>query len=151
MINIFLLLLPLFVGLSVVTQGVLNQKANLYWDFATNLFVNALVFLVVSVALLFVAKVYPEWCPDYLKPRAFELDKFKWWFLIPGICGFFIVLGVPWSLETNGPSKTFIVLVVSQIILSLLLEKFVFAAPVSTLKLAGAIVAAVGASIVVMT
>lgn len=143
-------LLPLFLGLTVVTQGTLNRRVSADWGLASTVFLNATVFFVVSLLLIIALQVSPQLFPDYLKIQSFDLAKFKLWFLIPGLCGFFLVLGVPWSLQVNGPSKTFILLIVAQIVLSLIVEKFFFAGNPSVMKIFGAVIAMVGAVIVSM-
>jgi uncharacterized membrane protein YdcZ (DUF606 family) len=141
-------LLPLFLGLTVVTQGTLNRRVSADWGLASTVFLNATVFFGVSLLLIIAVQVSPKFFPEYLKVQSFDLSKFKSWFLIPGLCGFFLVLGVPWSLQVNGPSKTFILLIVAQIILSLVVEKFFFAGNPSSMKILGALIAAIGAVIV---
>ena len=145
------LILPLFLGLTVVTQGALNRQVSAVWGLTWTVFLNATLFFVVSFALLMTTKFHPQILPEYLKVDQFSPEKFKWYFLIPGLCGFFLVLGVPWSLQINGPSKTFILLIVAQIILSLILDKFLFEATISYLKLMGAALVMAGALLVALS
>ena len=144
------LLLPLFLGMAVVTQGALNRRISAELGLTWTVFLNASLFFLVSLALLLATKYVPQMLPEYLRVDQFSANKLKWWFLIPGFCGFFLVLGVPWSLQINGPSKTFILLIVAQILLSLVLDKFVFEATVSATKLAGAALALAGAILVAL-
>jgi len=144
------LILPIFLGLSVVTQGVLNRKIAGDWGLSSAIFLNAVVLLVISLVFISGAKWMPQIFPEFLRLQNLEMENAKWWFLIPGLCGFFIVLGVPWSLQNNGPSKTFILLIVSQVVFSLLFEKFVFESSVSILKIVGACVAVLGAILVAL-
>lgn len=142
------LFLPLVLGLSTVTQGILNRGVAESWGLVWAVFLNAAFFLVVSVLLLLASHYTPQYLPEYLRISQFSVDKFKWWFLIPGFCGFCIVICIPWSLQTLGPSKTFVFMIVAQIIFSLLAEKFVFDSNLSVTKVFGAVLAMAGAALV---
>ncbi len=145
------LILPVILALSVVLQGMLNKKIAAEQSLVFAVFLNATVFLIVSGVLFFISKKYSESMPSFLKmpidsKNIFSSDNL--WYLIPGLCGFVLVLGIPWALQNLGSAKTFIILIVSQIILSLLAEKFVFNNDLSILKITGALVALVGAVMV---
>ena len=143
----FYLVIPVFLGLTVVAQGVLNRRIGGEWGLSSAVFLNAVVFMIVSSALIFTAKLFPQLMPDYLKMRPIDLDKMKLWFVIPGLCGFFLVLGIPWSIQMAGPSKTFLVLIASQIVLGLLYEKLFLDEPISTMKYVGALVSTIGVAL----
>lgn len=143
----FYLIIPILLGFTVVAQGVLNRHIGTEWGLSSAVFLNALVFMIVSFALVIVAKIFPEIMPEYLRIQQIDLDKMKWWFLIPGLCGFFLVLGIPWSIQMAGPSKTFLVLIASQIVLGLLYEKLFLDEPISTMKYAGAVVSTIGVAL----
>ncbi len=145
------LILPLILGMTVVTQGALNRRVSADWGLTWTVFLNASLFFVVSFILLMTTKYLPQILPEYLKVDQFSTEKVRWFYLVPGLCGFFLVLGVPWSLQINGPSKTFILLIVAQIILSLVLDKFVFEATVSFTKLVGAALVMTGALLVALS
>lgn len=142
------LVLPLFLGFSVVTQGILNRKIAAEWGLPSTVLLNAAVFFILSGILFLLTRVFPEYFPDYLRVHQFNLQKTKYWFLFPGMCGFFLVLGVPWALQNIGPSKTFILLIVAQTVLSVMADKWIFHTEVSMMKLVGSIVALMGALIV---
>ena len=143
-------ILPVFLGLTVVSQGVLNRRVGAEWGLSSAVLLNAAVFFMLSTALIIAAKYYPEFFPEQFRLQSIDLDKIKPWFLVPGICGFMLVMGVPWSLQMNGPSKTFIFLIVSQVVFSLVFEKLFFSAEVGWMKVLGAILAVAGAGLVAL-
>ncbi len=145
------LFLPLLLGVTVVAQGALNQKVAKVWGLSWAVFLTGILFFIISIGLLLATRFFPQFLPDYLKVDQLAIEKAKWWFAVPGICGFFIVVGVPWSLQTNGASKTFILLIMSQIVTSLVLDKFIFGTSPSNIKIAGAALAMLGAGLVVMS
>ena len=144
----FSILIPFFIGLSVVTQGVLNRQIGAAWGLGAAVFLNASVLFVLS-SLLFLGLIYfPQSFPSFLQLSSPEASRAQAWFVIPGLCGLLIVIGVPWSLQMNGPGKTFILVIVAQIIFSLLFEKFFFGLSLSLMKIMGALFVAVGAALV---
>lgn len=143
------IVLPFIIGLAGVTQGILNRQVSASWGLAWAVALNALLFVVYSAVLLVFSHFAPQVLPEYLRVSTFTIEKFKWWFVLPGLCGFLLVLGIPWSIQMMGPSKTFILFIVAQIVFSLLAEKFFFESEVSPLKIAGALLATAGAVLVI--
>ena len=142
------ILLPVFLGLNIVIQGVLNKNIGANWGLSTAVMLNATIFFVISASFLLLATLVPNCLPEFLRPSEISARQFKIWFLVPGICGFMLVLGIPYSLQNNGPSKTFILLIVSQAIFSLLYEKFVLHGQIAFLKVVGATLAVLGSALV---
>jgi len=145
------LILPFVIGLAGVTQGILNRQVSAEWGLVWAVGLNAVLFLVYSGVLLGLSYYAPQSLPEYLRVSTFSADKFKWWFVVPGFCGFMLVLGIPWSIQMMGPSKTFILFIVAQIVFSLLAEKLFFGSSLSIMKLAGAVLAISGAALVMLS
>lgn len=147
----FYIILPFLIGLAGVTQGILNRQVSASWGLAWAVGLNAVLFIVYSGILLGILQLAPQFLPEYLRVSSFSFDKFKWWYLLPGLCGFLLVLGIPWSIQSMGPSKTFILFIVAQIVFSLLAEKIFFDSNVSVMKIAGAFLAMAGAALVMLS
>lgn len=143
------IILPMLIGLAGVAQGILNRQVSASWGLTWAVGLNAVLFIVYSAVLLVVMQFAPQVLPEYLRVSTFSMEKFKWWFVLPGLCGFLLVLGIPWSIQMMGPSKTFILFIVAQIVFSLLAEKFFFDSSVPILKIAGAFLAIAGAALVI--
>ena len=143
-----LVFVPLVLGVMSVLQGSWNQKFSETWGLTSVLFVNALVFLVCSLILILLAWMRVPWLPDFLK----DLGTREWrnWFLVPGIFGFFFVLGIPWSIRNIGPAKTFVVLIGAQVLLGLVLDALSGSAQLNELKIAGALLTALGAGLIMI-
>jgi uncharacterized membrane protein YdcZ (DUF606 family) len=67
--------------------------------------------------------MFGDWIPAFIQPH-WERYYFHWWHVVPGICGFFLVLLIPWSIANLGSSTVFILLVSSQIVASVFLDIF---------------------------
>jgi bacterial/archaeal transporter family-2 protein len=142
------IILPFLIGLAGVAQGILNRQVSASWGLTWAVVLNAVLFIVYSLVLLGFLQYAPQVLPEYLRVSTFSTEKFKWWFVLPGLCGFLLVLGIPWSIQIMGPSKTFILFIVAQIVFSLLAEKFFFGSDIPVLKIAGALLAMCGAALV---
>jgi len=137
------LLIPITIGLSVVLQGILNRKMSLVWGLPEVIVLNGAVFFIISLAYYFGVRLFSPEMPPLKSP--------EYWYFLPGICGFLIVLGVPSSIGIMGPTKTFITLIVSQVVFSLALEKVIFGDSPGTLKIVGAAIATIGAVLVAIS
>jgi transporter family-2 protein len=119
-------LAPIFVGILVVSQGILNKNFGQQYGLSIAVFVNATVFLILAGVLLSLGSKFTEsteWVPAFIRPQ-WANYQFQWWHLIPGICGFLLVLLIPWSIINLGASIVFLLLVSSQIVLSVLWDVF---------------------------
>lgn len=144
------LAIPIAIGLAVVVQGILNRQIGLNWGLSAAVLLNAVVFLFLCAGLYLWTRWTSEPLPSYLKFPEGPSSPPAYWYLIPGLCGFFIVVGVPISLFQVGPTKTFIILIVSQIVFSLVMEKFISGDTPGFLKIAGGILAVIGAALVAL-
>ncbi|MDZ4081671.1 MAG: DMT family transporter [Bdellovibrionales bacterium] len=146
--------IPVILGLGVVIQGLLNRRIGAAIGLSTAVLINAIVFFLLSAAVIGASYLKPDIFPSMLKPPTTTLREASlagpsyWLYWVPGFFGFLLVLGVPFSIQQLGPSKTFIVLIVAQVFFSLLAEWLFFDASLNNMKLFGAMLAVAGAAIV---
>ncbi|MBN8540822.1 MAG: DMT family transporter [Deltaproteobacteria bacterium] len=146
--------IPIVLGLGVVIQGLMNRRIGAAIGLTTAVLINAIVFFVLSLAVIGASYIKPELFPEMLRPPttsfrdAAQTGPSFWVYWIPGFFGFLLVLGVPFSIQQLGPSKTFIVLIVAQVFFSLLAERLFFDAGFNSMKLIGTLLAVTGAAIV---
>lgn len=143
------MLLPPILGAAVVCQAILNWQFSESLGLATAVLINAGVFFAAAAMLWLGTRLMPDLFPDFLKPgpAGFEANATL---LVPGLCGFLLVLGAPWSLQKVGPSMTFVLLVGAQIVLGVFADKWIFDLDPAWTKWLGAGLALVGAVLVVM-
>ena len=140
-------ILPIALGVSVVLQASLNREMALHYGLATAVLLNAAVFLVLSLSLFALGKFAPQYVPGFLQPKASDIP-FSWVYIVPGICGFFLVLGLPWALEKIGPSNAFLILIATQIVVSLAIEGYRTQSLPHSLKMTGAVLVIIGGMLV---
>jgi len=138
------LLLPPVLGAAFLCQAILNRQISESLGLATAVLINASVFVVVAAMVWLGTRWFPEYFPAFLKPGPSSLNV-NAMLLIPGLCGFLFVFGGPWAVLKIGPSKTFVLLVGSQILLSVLVDMWLFDLQVDWTKWLGAGLAVAGA------
>ncbi len=146
--NFLALLLPLALGATAVTQANLNRYTGTHLGLASAVFLNAAIFFVLGIFLYFIAKLSPNAVPEFMRVKP-ALSGYSWLFLVPGFCGFLYVLGLPWSIQNIGPALSFILLIASQVTVSLGLEYFQTGAVPSALRVLGAAFVLLGSVLVV--
>ena len=132
-------LIALLSGALMSVQGVFNTKVtegSSMW--AANVFVQFTAFIVCFVAWLFADRT------SFREVLAVEPK----YFLLGGVIGAFITLTVIKSMDSLGPAKAVMLIVISQIIVAYVIELFgmfgVEKQPFSWRKVLGALVAIVG-------
>lgn len=139
--------LPPVLGAAVLVQAILNRQFSQSLGLATAVLINASVFFAAAAMLWVWTRIMPELSPAFLKPGAASFDV-NASLIVPGLCGFVLVLGAPWAIQNVGPSKTFVVLVGAQIVLSVIADQLIFGLDPSWTKWFGACLALVGAVLV---
>jgi uncharacterized membrane protein YdcZ (DUF606 family) len=142
------LLIPLILGLTVVLQGTLNKKIGESIGLVSAVFINAAIFFILSGILYVVSRWNPSLLPDFLRPKG-SLTIEKSWYLVPGICGFVLVTGLPIAIRQLGPAKSFILLISSQILVSLIFDH-ILGNNTTGLKVAGALLILIGSMMVTL-
>lgn len=127
-------ILPALIGIASVMQSVLNRRIGDSLGLTTAVAINATVLLVLAWATAL-----------YYNPSGFKnLSDWQWYYLIPGLLGFLVILGLPQSIGKIGVPQTFLVFVTSQIIFSCGYEYFILHQDINIKKWLGAIVSLIG-------
>jgi len=141
-------LLVVFIGFTVVAQGNMNRAIANLWGLPTATLLSAVSFLALSLVWFFIARLYPNTMPDFLRVRT-QGDSISWWYILPGMLGVAFVAGMPWAFQNIGATKTFILLVASQIVFGIVWDLLITQITISTTTLIGAGITLVGAAVTV--
>lgn len=141
--------LPPLLGAAVLCQAILNRQFGESLGLASAVLINATVFFAASILLWAGTRMAPDIFPSILKPGTPAFDA-KATLIVPGLCGFLLVVGAPWALQKVGPSKTFVLLVGAQIVLSVLADRWIFDLDLAWTKWAGAGLVLAGAILVAL-
>ncbi|MCF8059353.1 MAG: DMT family transporter [Bacteriovoracaceae bacterium] len=129
-------LIPIAVGVSGILQGGFNRNMSAPLGLAHSLLIGNVLVLIYSIVFYFGVLKYPEAFPDFFRARA-PLSSFKWWYIIPSICGFIIISGIPFGISKIGAVKVTVLIVVAQMITSIIWDITVDKVPVNTMKALG--------------
>jgi uncharacterized membrane protein YdcZ (DUF606 family) len=110
-------LVPAVLGVLAVIQAGLNRRVAAQWGLPTAVVLNGLVLTIGAVCLVLYFVVRPE---SGLNEIRFEVKLFAPWFLLPGLIGLGLVFGGPWSIAHLGAVTTFILLISSQLLMSVI-------------------------------
>ena len=142
--NYLLYSLPIAIGFAAVVQGGLNQDIMKRWGIAGAVLLSNLQVLIWSLGLWLIARYATTLLSNAWRPTQESLD-FYWWYLIPGLCGIFIVAGIPIAIDKLGAGKTFMAILLAQIIGGVIWDYFAAGKGISARQVAGIFVAAGGA------
>lgn len=133
-------LIPLLLGCLAVLQGVLNRKIAAQWGLAHAVVLSASTLVVASIGFALFVRTWPTLFPPEFRGNV-DIRAWKWWFIIPGCCGFFVVSGVPWTLSKVGALQVFVGIVAAQIIASAAWDAVFEGIPLSTTRVLGGLLA----------
>jgi transporter family-2 protein len=142
--------IPIILGLSIVTQGAMNQVIGTERGLGFAVMLNASVFFVLSILLYFFLTRFSTSFSASLAnilPVKETTESLKWYYIIPGICGFLIVLGSPLAMGQIGGAAFFVLLILAQILTSLLYDSFIVGSPLNFSKILGALLTFAGAAL----
>jgi uncharacterized membrane protein YdcZ (DUF606 family) len=136
--------LPLFLGAISVFQAGLNETMISKIGFSLTMVCNSVVLLGLSLLFVTLFQQNPAFLPKEFHAPSSEFT-WNWWYLLPGLLGFFLVAGIPISFAANGSAKTMILLVAFQILTGILWDYFYREAEFSKRQIFGAGLALLGA------
>lgn len=139
-------LFSILAGVLGVTQAGLNKIIGESWGLSGSLFLNGVIYMLCN-ALLFLTVYY---LPRYFSGEYLvqgQLAQFRLWWIVPGICGFLLVMGLVYSVLKIGAAQTFVLCVSAQIVFGIIWDLTVENRPVGMARLAGAALVLAGAAL----
>ena len=136
-------------GVTIVVQGLVNREMATVWGLGSAVMINAVIFTLLCLGFYFIAQYTPHLVPEFIRTKSSDLP-FKWYYTLPGICGFLIVAGVPWAIQNIGAAKCLILVIGAQVIVSLLYDSWQTDARLNWMKLAGGVLTMAGSALVIL-
>ncbi|MFY9343477.1 MAG: DMT family transporter [Planctomycetota bacterium] len=137
------LVVPFVLGVAAVLQVTLNKAIAAHTGFGAAVALNSLVAAVCAAGFALACALRAQ--PDGLLRWNPDLAAFRPWWIVPGIVGFLLVLGLPWAVQRVGALSTFVALVTAQMLASAAWDWLVGGIPLSASRVAGACCAVAGA------
>lgn len=136
-------LLAFCAGIFAILQVGMNKNISQQWGFIATVLIGACVYLLSNLLFLVITHYRPHWFPaEYLAQGSWSNFKIYW--LLPGFLGFCLVLGLTISLSQIGAVPTFLISIAAQVIGSALWDYFMDGRPLTTIKIAGALLTVAG-------
>ncbi len=133
------LLIPLGLGAAAVIQATLNQQIAGSWGLARAAMLN--VSIAFACALTMWLYCMAAGLKGELLRGSLEAAAFRAWWVLPGVFGFAIVVGLPWAVAKVGALPTFVSLVAAQMVTSALWDRYVSGVPLNLSRVLGAVLA----------
>lgn len=138
---------PFILGALTVVQSVMNRSLGVKYGWpVAGMINNTFGFLFAGLLVLILAVIFSG-------KGISRVDEWHWWYFIPGCFGMLFVMGIPLAVHQIGASRTFVLLVASQILFGLLWDLWSTPAvdgqwPVSPIRILGVGLTLLGAVVV---
>ena len=144
------IVLSIIAGAFGVWQAGLNKVVADSLGFTASLLFNGVFFLVFN-ALFFLFVLYkPQSLPaEFAVKLAFQ--DFRWWWLLPGLMGFALVMGLAVSVGRIGAVQTIVISVAAQVFASILWDLWQGDFALNKWRLVGAGLTLVGAVVATLS
>jgi transporter family-2 protein len=143
----WMILIPGFLGVAAVLQGGLNRQIAARVGLPNTVLLSATMLLLASLALWVVAYRMPAALPWYLQLKGHR-GLFAAWWVVPGLLGLALVLGIPFAIERVGAFPVFLGVLAGQLLTSLVWDALLEGRPLTPMKVCGALLALAGAALV---
>jgi len=141
-------ILPIILGGAGVIQAVMNKDVAAVYGLSLASLINGVIVVFCAVFVFILVQYFPAYFPDILVFNKNKIKSFEWWYLIPGVIGFFLVLLVPLAIMEVGTLPVFLGIIAGQIVVSIVWDAYYENIPVNTIRVAGALLTFMGALLV---
>jgi uncharacterized membrane protein YdcZ (DUF606 family) len=121
MTSAYFYILPIIAAIGAVFQPILNEAVSRRAGNIGAIFWNGIIFGVFSTLFFLASKWMGPSLPEILRVKSMEFEPF---YIVAGFCGVLIVSLLPPAIPTLGVSTTLILFIVTQLVLSTLVDKF---------------------------
>jgi uncharacterized membrane protein YdcZ (DUF606 family) len=141
-------MLPIILGGSGVIQAVMNKDIAAVYGLSLASLINGAIVVLCAVFVFVLVQYFPGYFPDILIFNKNNVKVFQWWYLIPGVIGFCLVLLVPLAIMEVGTLPVFLGIIAGQIIVSIVWDAYYENIPVNIICVVGALLTFMGAFLV---
>lgn len=133
-------IIPLLIGVLGIFQGALIKNMALEIGMAHATLIATTITFFLAVGLFFLVRGNAQIFPSFFSLKH-SFTYFRWWYLIPGLITFFILLFFPSAMNELGAVKVTILVVAGQIIFSTFWDFFIENIAITLFKLLGIVFA----------
>lgn len=136
--------ISILIGALAVIQGGLNRQMAKSVGLSSALLINSIFVLIFAYIFWLVAAKSVHLFQESMAPRGSLVSDFKWWYLIPSVCGFLLILGIPSIIPKLGAQSVFLCIVVGQMIFSLIWDLTFEGKSIDAMRITGVVIALIG-------
>lgn len=130
-------------GAIAVLQGGLNRQIAKDWGLSVAIFLNSSILLLIALAFGLICYFNSQNIPEVFQPK-WNSTAWRTWYVIPAICGFSLVAGIPALIPKLGAVGVFLSIVVGQMAFSLLWDLKIEQLPLEPRRAVGVGLALIG-------
>ena len=140
-----MLAVPVVLGVAAVLQSGLNRQIARSWGFPVAAGLSGAVLVLVALITITVLRLGGQ-----PAPFTGAVDGPSWWWLLPGVFGFCLVVGLPWAFGKLGASTVFVWMVAGQLIAGLVWDVVSGTRVLGAVTIVGTVLALAGAALVTL-
>ena len=139
--------LSILIGLCQVCQAGVNRHISKHIGLPAASVLNNVLGCSCAVLVYFVEDSSKESLPDAWENRG-NFSDMRWWWVLPGFFGFFIVVSIPWGIARMGAFRMFATMIAAELVAGLAWDAIFEGKPVGLVRAMTAVSVGIGAAIV---
>lgn len=143
-------IMSIVAGAFGVWQAGMNKVVADSLGFTFSLVFNGFFFLFFNLIFFAYVLAKPGMLPAEFTVQ-WALNEFRWWWVVPGLMGFILVMGLAVSIGRIGAVQTFVISIAAQIFASVAWDMFAGDQEVNKMRLVGAGLTLVGAVVATLS
>lgn len=142
--NQTIVVLCILAGCATAVQGGLNRRIADLWGASPTILLNGLSLCVAAGLTIWLASRSDTAFASLIGPKPGVLTRPHWWYVVPGLLGFFMLMVMPGAIAKIGVTQVFVLLLAGQLLTALVWDKWVEGMSISLSRIAGVSLVFVG-------
>lgn len=142
-------MIPVGMGAAAVLQAGLNRQIGGAWGLPIATLMNSMILTLAAIGTYLFVRFSGWGVPELFRIRD-GFPRISWWYFVPGILGFTLISGMPYSIARIGALKTFVFFIGAQLVMSIVWDLWVEKIPISWSRVTGIVLVFLGSLLVVI-
>lgn len=142
--NQTIVLLCVLAGCAMAVQGGLNRRIADLWGASPTILLNGLSLCVAATLTIWLASRSDTAFASLIGPKPGALTRPLWWYVVPGLLGFFMLMVMPGAIAKIGLTQAFLLLLAGQLFAALVWDRWIGGMSISLSRIAGVSLVFVG-------
>ncbi len=142
--NPTIVILCILAGCATAIQGGLNRRIAELWGASPTILLNGLSLCVAATLTVWLASRSDSAFASLIGAKPGGLTRPHWWYVIPGLLGFFMLMVMPGAMAKLGVTQVFVLLLAGQLLTALVWDMWIDGLSVSLSRVGGVILVFLG-------